>query len=390
MAITQSINQNVQNAIAEMTEAHKERHTVVKNLWVGLIGQLHVLLIGPGGTGKSFVCRDLTKRITGATYFEVALDETTDPSQVFGPPDIKAMVEDGKTRRITTGMLPDADVAYFDEYFNANTPMLHSLRPPLNERLFHNNGTPIRIPLRMAVMGTNKLSADVDHAPDWDRIHIRDEVRYVADRQNRSDLVRDSILRKSRTFQEPTRSTISVEELDIAYEEAIRLHIPEPVEEMFYDIQEELEGEVGVVVSTRRVVEGMAGVLANAWVNGHDEVKTGDLDILASMWWVTLDQRDAVRQTILQAVNPGEKEALDMLNELDEQKRELNGVADLDPVKRSAQALQVHRNVKSIAARAGELMNKATEAGTGTARIQELVEKCQNTMNTIEQDIFGV
>ena len=38
--------------------------------------------------------------------------------------------------------------AFLDEFFNANGPLLHSVMPALNERIFHNNGVPTPIPLR--------------------------------------------------------------------------------------------------------------------------------------------------------------------------------------------------------------------------------------------------
>lgn len=388
--ITTEIQTKTKNIIDEMQETHKERYSVVRSLWVGAVARLHTLLIGPGGTGKSFICRDLVDRIQDAKYFEVALDETTDPSQVFGPPDIKAMVEEGKTRRIPTGMLPEADIAYFDEYFNANTPMLHSLRPILNERLFHNNGRPLQTPLKMAVMGTNKISADVDHAPDWDRVHIREEVGYVKDRQNRSDLVMESIVRRMFDYKAPEKTIITLDDLDTAYEEAMKLVVPDHVQETFFDIQDELQGEHGIEVSTRRVVEGMAAVLANGWLNGHEEIKVGDLDILAQMWWLTLDQRTDARQVVLAATNPGEKEALAKLEELEEQRQEFRNLADLDAVKQNAAGLQVYKNVKRLRKEVAPLLDQAQAAGTSTVRIKEVLDGCSKLMDTIQKDIFGL
>lgn len=390
MGINTQIQQKAITAMEEMNEDHKERQQVVRSMWVGLMSRLHVLLIGPGGTGKSYVCRDLVDRIEEARYFEVALDETTDPSQVYGPPDIKAMVEDGKTRRIPTGMLPEADIAYFDEYFNANTPMLHSLRPILNERLFHNNGRPMKTPLKMAVMGTNKISADTDHAPDWDRVHIREDVKYVSDRINKADLVMASIERRLRGFTPPSKTTITLDELDMAYDEAMQLTVPDHVQDVFFDIQDELQGEHGIEVSTRRVVEGMAATLASAWLNGHDEVKVGDLDILASMWWLTLDQRTDARQVVLAATNPGEKEALAKLDDLEKQRQEFKNLADLDPVKQNAAGLQIYKNVKRLVNETKPLLEQAEAAGTSTARIKEVTQGCKKLMETIQKDIFGL
>lgn len=380
----------IKNIITEMADVHKERNRVIQSLAVGLVSQQHVLLIGPGGTGKSFICRDLTSRITGATFFETALDETTDPSQVFGPPDIKAMVEDGKTRRIPTGMLPEADIAYFDEYFNANTPLLHSLRPILNERYFHNNGQPVQTPLKMAVMGTNVINADTSHAPDWDRVHIREQVSYVKDRDEKMDLVMQTIARRLGTDRasQGTRTTVTLEEVEQAHKEALQIKVPDNTVETFLDIHDELRDAYQIHISDRRVAQGMQSAMAAAYINGHDEVTVGDLDVLSSMWWLTLDQRKTVEEIVLTATNPGAKEAMDLLDSLAEQREEYKAAKADDPVRGAAAGLQVYRDTRQVKDQAEELLKKAQAGGTSTTRIQDVIDGATSLMDEIEEKMF--
>jgi MoxR-like ATPase len=131
----QATQQKIQAIISEQQATHYERTELVTAFWHAIIANQHLLMVGPGGTGKSFLTRDTAKRVTGAAYFEVAMDETTTPDQILGPPDIKSMVEDGKTRRVPDGMMPTAHIAFLDEFFNANGPALHSTMPLLNERI---------------------------------------------------------------------------------------------------------------------------------------------------------------------------------------------------------------------------------------------------------------
>lgn len=396
--ITQDINTRVNAIIDEMNTLIKERADVIHGVWVGRIAQEHLLMLGPGGTGKSFLARTTADHIDGSKYFEAAFDETTDPSQVFGPPDIKAMVEDGKTRRVVTNMLPEATDAFLDEFFNANGPLLHTVMPALNERVFHNNGIPSGIPLRQALMGTNKLNADADQAALWDRVHMRYVVDYVAQRKNLADLVSDAVARMAivgrgtTTNLNASKTLVTLDELDQAHKEALALDVPEVVFDTFFDIKDELRGAAQIEVSDRRVVEGMAAVLSNAWVRNHDEVKVADLDILANMWWTVQEQAPKARAVILGVTNPGEKAALDLLDELDKLKKEISDTerADMDDSHKKRVGVEVVKNADKLLREANDHLVKARAAGASTTRIEECIGKADAFKMEVGKSIFGI
>lgn len=398
--IDQSINSRVNTIIDEMNDLIKERGEVIQGAWVGRIAQEHLLMLGPGGTGKSFLARDMAGHIEDSTYFEVAFDETTDPSQVFGPPDIKAMVEDGKTRRVPTGMLPEATEAFLDEFFNGNGPLLHSTMPALNERIFHNNGQPVAIPLRQALMGTNKLNADADQAALWDRVHLRYVVNYVSARDSQAQMVGDAIARMasvgrgvSTNVKGAQKTTVTLAELDQAHAEALSLDIPDVVIDTFFDIRDELQnGPAGVQISDRRAVEGMAAVMANAWLRNHDEVKVGDLDILANMWWTVQDQMAAARGVILGATNPGEKAALDLLDELDKLRKEIKQAndSDLDVSRKKRIGVESVKNTDKLLGEAAQHLAKAQAAGASTSKLEEVIAKADAFKVEVGRTVFNL
>lgn len=398
--ITESIRTSVLSIENEINALIKERSEVVRGALVALIAQLHLLMLGPGGTGKSLLVRTLANHIADARYFEVAVDETTDPSQVFGPPDIKAMVEDGKTRRVGDGMLPEANIAFIDEFFNANGPLLHSMMPALNERVWHNNGQPSAIPLISGFMGTNKLNADADQAALWDRIHMRYIVDYVGARQAQIDMVGDAIARMALlgrgvgthlAGQQITQVTL--DELATAHTEALSLDVPDAVVEEFFNIRDELQhGKAQVKISDRRAVEGMAAVMANGWLRGHTSVTVGDLDILTSMWWTTQDQLPVARGVILEATNPGEKAALDLLAELDKLRKEVDEVtnSEVDPTRKKRTGIEAVRNAKNLIAEAEGHRLKAEAAGASTAKLDELLGKADQFKKDVADKVFGI
>lgn len=399
-----TINQDIRDRLVlvgdEMNAVIKERQEVVRGALVALIGQLHMLMLGPGGTGKSFLARALISHITNSRYFEVALDETSDPSQVFGPPNIKEMVEDGRASRVFEGMFPEATHAFLDELFNANGPLLHTLMPCLNERVVHDNGQVLPIPLRSAIAGTNKLNADADLAAMWDRVHLRFVVDYIGDREAQKDMVAEAIYRMYQNGRGTntslgglTKTTVDLDELDMAHKEALTLEVPDPVWETYADIREELQhGTAQITISDRRFTEGMVAVMANAWLNNHTVVTVGDLDILTAMWWTVQDQQSEARAVILAATNPGEKAAMDLLDGLDELKKEVKETneSNEDPGRKKRVGVASVKSADKLLAEARGHLTKAQAAGTSTARLEQVIKNAEAFKVDVGKSLFGI
>ena len=72
--------------------------------------------------------------------------------ELFGPLSMRALEEDKYVRQIE-GYLPYAKVAFIDEIFKANSAILNTLLTILNERLFDNGSSRIRVPLICLVGG---------------------------------------------------------------------------------------------------------------------------------------------------------------------------------------------------------------------------------------------
>ncbi len=100
----------------ELNQSHLERPDVVRSLLVALLARQHVILLGPPGTGKSRLVRDLCQRIVGR-FFEWQLTRMSTPEEIYGPISLQGLQQD-RYRRIATGKLPEAEIAYLDETFN--------------------------------------------------------------------------------------------------------------------------------------------------------------------------------------------------------------------------------------------------------------------------------
>jgi MoxR-like ATPase len=374
--------------LEEVNSLTKEREEVAHAMAVALVAKQHLLQVGPGGTGKSQIARAFAQRISNSRYFETAFDETTTPDQVVGPPDIRTMVEEGRTRRVVDNMLPDADIAFLDEFFNANGPVLHSIMPLLNERVFH-NGEVLNCPLRTVIAGTNKLTADKDQAALWDRIHIRVSVDYIGDRDNQSAMLTEAIARSISSYKAPALTTVSLEQLDAAFDEAMQIVCPQATLDTFLDLLAKLKRE-GIIIGDRRKVEGLKAVYANAWLAGHDRVRVGDLGILQHMFWIELDQMQKVRSIILDACNPSEKAALTLLDDLNELTIKFNEILKLDKAKRNAAAIDLFKKTGKVIEEAGPLRDKAVAGGASTMRVDAVTKQAETLKDRIATEIFGL
>jgi len=96
-----------------LNKKYFERKDEIRGLLVALLSKQHVLLLGAPGTAKSALVHDLCQSI-GGKYFKKLVNRTTTPEELFGPVSLKAL-ENDSYRRVTTGKLPEADVAFIDE-----------------------------------------------------------------------------------------------------------------------------------------------------------------------------------------------------------------------------------------------------------------------------------
>jgi MoxR-like ATPase len=156
-----------------------EREVLVELIALAAIAGEHVLVIGPPGTGKSAAVRRVARAL-GGRYFEYLLGRFTEPSEIFGPIDLRRLRE-GVVHTETSGMLPEAELAFLDEVFRGSTAILNTLLGILNERVFRRGHTAARVPLRLCVGASNELPDDPSLVAFADRFLVRCFVDPVTD-----------------------------------------------------------------------------------------------------------------------------------------------------------------------------------------------------------------
>lgn len=166
------------NAILQhLKEKFVGKDDIIDLMGICLAGRENLFLLGPPGTAKSAMVRELSKLINGKT-FEYLLTRFTEPNELFGPFDIRRLRE-GDLVTNTEGMLPEANLIFLDELLNANSAILNSLLMVLNEKIFRRGRENRPLPVVMIVGASNHLPEDEALHALFDRFLIRVKCDYV-------------------------------------------------------------------------------------------------------------------------------------------------------------------------------------------------------------------
>src|SRR4051794_14636590 len=103
------------------------------------------------------------------------LTRFSEPSELFGPVDI-ARLREGVVATVITGMLPEAEFAFLDELFNANSAILNNLLTVLNERRYRRGAETHHLPLLSLFSASNHLPEEETLKALFDRFLLRCQV----------------------------------------------------------------------------------------------------------------------------------------------------------------------------------------------------------------------
>ncbi len=286
----------------ELSASLIERDEEIDILLTSLICKQHPLLVGPPGTGKSMLADAVVSWMSG-TKFSILLTKFTTPEEVFGPISIAGLKED-KYRRVTTGKLPEASIAFADEIFKASSAILNTMLKILNERLYDNGDGAQRVPLRICVAASNEWPNSQDGGKElgalFDRFLFRTTVKPIVSRSGRKRLLDPSISDHTPRLS----TTLTSEELDQANRDAMALPWTDEAREALDTILRELANE-GIVPGDRRQFQSIGAARAFAYLEGADKVRPEHLEILSHVLWDDPTEQPAkCAQIVAKIANP--------------------------------------------------------------------------------------
>ncbi|MFD3894594.1 AAA family ATPase [Streptomyces cellulosae] len=368
---------------AELSDRFFERDDVVRTLVVTLLAGQHSLVLGPPGTAKSELARELTGRIDGAAYWEILLSKFTAPTRMFGPIDVAALAR-GEYRQVYDGRATTAHVAFIDEIFKCSTAALNETLGYLNERIYHpeNGGAPIRCPLIGAITASNELPDGEDSAAIYDRLLVRIEVGYLEDLSNFAALVRSAV---GRPAEPAPRTTLELAALQRAVTEGVpAVDVPDAIVDAVVTLRAALRRKE-LVASDRRWRQAVGLLQASAYLDGRTEVAETDLSVLTHVLWDSPAQRPVVEREVLNLVNPDAREALDLADVIEELEAQLDAMAGHS---REALSEWVIKNAHHKLAMAGKRLERLREEAAGAGRSTATIDRVTGRQRAVRARVL--
>lgn len=353
------------NAIEkELNGQFIERESTIRDMIRALLLGEHMLMLGRWGTAKSALARELVSRVTRddetpIKYFECVLNRTSDPSTLAGPYALSALKEDRFCR--TGGGITDAQVAFLDEIFKTNGPMTDFLLPILNERVWHNDGKTLPIPLRTVIMASNEGPED-DMMAFYDRILFRHEIVPIQSYDNKMTMWKNFLQRQAKPAKAvPTCLTLS--DLDLITRIIPRVKIDDQVLEDLGRVLVALE-ESNITPSDRRVNRALRLLQVEALLKGRSAAQSNDISCLSHV----LGQDVTDLPTVIRAINQVINVILIKLDEIKDTLKEIQDeIGELDKNKDDLSHADLVNQATNVIGSLNILKNKTTSTAKEAA-----------------------
>jgi MoxR-like ATPase len=272
---------------SELGSTWIDREEVIHSLLLALLTRQHVLLIGPPGTGKTELLKDLCSRVEGADFFHLDMNASKSEDDILGPLDVGLYDREGRWERSVEGYLPSAHLALLDEVGRGSKFGLDALLRIMAERQVRNGSRIIDVPLITLVAGSN------DPLRDWpalnDRFLLRHQLGYISDRD---------VPRLLRSSTRTAGATVTLEALTGAQKAVQDVILTSSVETAIVKIRRELH-EAGVMISDRRLRQSVSILQAEAHLNSRTTTSLSDLPVLRHAYWLDPDQYLTVSRIVM-------------------------------------------------------------------------------------------
>ena len=279
-----------------------EREEVVRTALLALLCKENLVVVGPPGTAKSQLITQLARRVgdaagNGLRCFVYLLTKFTTPEELFGPVSISGLKADDY-RRITTGKLPEAELAFLDEIFKASSAILNNLLRLMNEGEFENGRQTMQVPLISLFGASNELPQDAELEALFDRFLLRLTVDYVSE----GGFTRLQHLLANHQAGVPSQ-TISQSELIALQQSAAKVWLPSSVMDAIAHLRRDLAAK-GIRLSDRRWGKTHGVLRAHALLEGRAAIEEDDLIVLKHVLWSAPDQQSDVSRMCARIGNP--------------------------------------------------------------------------------------
>ena len=385
-----TLQSDIHQLKADLSAQYAERDTEINLGILAVLTRQHFLQLGPPGTAKSMLARDIAGAV-GGRYFWHLMNRHMTPDQLFGPPDLGAIRKEGRLYYVSDGMLQEAHIFFADEIFKCSSATLNDLLTVANERLFKNGDQTVRVPLISIFGASNEMpSSDSEELEAfWDRFLIR---KFVLPIRDPSNFVK--MLTMGARTQQPV---LTLEALEHAAEAIDAVAVPVSFLEHMVNLRNSLSFE-GIEVSDRRWRQALGLCKAVAWLDEREGVIETDMSILQHVLWNSPQEIKPALRVILATANPLEEKVVDSMDQIEAieaQLREKLKTFKLDPTKEARDAMRRDAiewfiKLEELGSELVELQRQCEAESRPTDTVKDALTRLEDTAVKVGADAMGL
>ena len=334
-----------------LSEGLYEKEEAVRLALLTAIAGESIFFLGDPGCAKSMIARRIVKAFKAdgddkVKYFETLLNAYTTPDEVFGNVSLKGLngelpeCKDKEVyRRLTEGMLPEADIAFLDEIWKANSTILNSLLTIVNERKFHNGNEVKDVPLKALFTASNELPAKGQGLEAlYDRLVLRLIVSFIEDEDKFFDMVESPSSSEFELSEDIRKLQITNAELKEWKSEIDKVSLSEAAKSVISAVRKEFavrnesmseddkrNGEL-LEVGDRRWKKIVHILKTSAFLNDRAEVDLMDCQLIEYCIWNTEKQQKVAREIVEKCIQQNGLDCDTAIDEIKEQIEEFDSV----------------------------------------------------------------
>ncbi len=373
-----------------------ERDPFIHGLLVALVARVHIVFLGPAGTGKTRLAKAFAA-LVGLPFWKKLVGPMTTLEDLFGALVISSL-ETGCYERNPANRLPQFPLVLLDEIFKGSDSLASHLLDAMEERSWENGGEEVPLALEVLIGASNELP-DQDgkaSAALWDRFALRYVFQYIQDGQKWHGWLTQRAAAQSVRAGAHLSAVLNAQELADLRTAADQVDA-RPLIPLLGKIKRALQ-EQGITISDRRWEVAVVLAKAEAALAGRSTATPDDLRILEHVLWEIPEDRPKVRKALLSLVAPLDLEGLSAMDKADELLRSLDTVTgpagrEDDPdairVERDRLISDVMPNLSRIEHALEKLVNQARGQSVSTALLESLHAQVQRQYGLLRLYLTG-